>query len=69
MAKGLRKSAILIENFLPFVKASLKVVMITLGERIVDYMIAGAEPTHASLVTMEESVKVKSSDITNFSLE
>ena len=69
MAKGFRKSAILIENFRPLVKASLKVVIITLGERITDYLMAGAEPTHASVVTMEESVNVKSSEITNFSLE
>lgn len=57
------------ENFLPFVKASLKVVMITLGERIVESRIAGADPTQAYVVTMEESVKVKSSEMTNLSLE
>ena len=57
------------ENFLPFVKASLKVVMITLGERIVESRIAGEDPTQAYVVTMEESVKVKSSEMTKLSLE
>ena len=57
------------ENFLPFVKASLKIVMITLGERIVESRIAGEDPTQAYVVTMEESVKVKSSEMTKLSLE
>lgn len=50
-------------------KDSLKVVIITFGETIWELKIAGAAPTQACALTTEESVQVKSSEITNLRRE
>lgn len=55
-------------NFLPTVKDSLNVVIITFGDTMTLDIFVGAAPTNDWVLTIEESVNVNPPLITNISL-